>query len=149
MVDIDVRDALPADVPVVRDVFRAASWSNEGDRVLFAEHPEFLDWADDAVAEGRTRVASIDGLVVGFATYVAMDGRLEVEDLFVEPGAMRRGVARRLIDDLVAIGRDRGVAHLGVDANEHAVAFYRAVGFVPGDVVPLEHGTALRMALPV
>ena len=46
----------------------------------------------------------------------------ELEDLFVDPEFMRRGIGRALV-------RDAG-APLTVIANEHARAFYESLGFV-------------------
>jgi len=83
------------DLPVLRGVFRRAALTNAGDRELLAAHPEFLEWSGETIAGGRVRVAVEDGTVAGFATTVPVGGGLELEDLFVEPERMRRGVGRR------------------------------------------------------
>jgi hypothetical protein len=51
-----IRDARPADVETLRDVFRRSSLSNEGDQGNLLAHPETLKWAEP-VGDGRTRVA--------------------------------------------------------------------------------------------
>ena len=144
-----VRAAVAGDVAALRGVFRRASLDNAGDREVLLAHPEVLVWADEAIAGGRVRVAVQDGTVVGFATTVPVDGGLELEDLFVEPDRMRRGVGRRLVQDLLDSVRADGVEHVWVTANPHAMAFYTAVGFVPDGTAPTRFGPAPRLRLDV
>ncbi len=144
-----VRQADVADLPALRDVFRRSSWSNEGDRPLLELHPEFLEFSGESVAEGRTRVAVVAGQVAGFSTIVAAGSWWELEDLFVDPDVMARGVGRALVGDLVERARAAGIARIEVDGNEHALGFYERVGFVASGPVALEHGTAVRMTLAV
>jgi GNAT superfamily N-acetyltransferase len=144
---IEIRTAVEADLPRLRAVFRDSSWSNEHDRALLTEHPEFLELAPDAVRAGRTRVAVVDGHIVGFASIADATAGLELEDLFIDPTFMNQGVGRALIGDVVEQARQRGLHCIHVDANEHAVTFYEKVGFVGRERVALDHGTAMRMTL--
>ena len=50
----------------------------------------------EGLAEGRAHVAEEDGLLAGFATWIETAGTMEPEDLFVDPGYMRRGIAAAL-----------------------------------------------------
>jgi ribosomal protein S18 acetylase RimI-like enzyme len=146
--ELEVRDATPADLPALQDVYRRSSLSNEGDRANLLAHPETLVLSDRAIREGRTRAAiSAGGDIIGFITIAMADRALEVDDLFVDPDVMRRGVGRRLVDDAVDIAVDRGVARLEVTANPHALAFYLRVGFVVDHEVATRFGPALRMHL--
>jgi len=146
---VEIRTAVESDLPRLRAVFRDSSWSNEGNRELLVEHPEFLELSADAVREGRTRAAAINGNIVGFASVADATGRLELEDLFVDPAFMRQGVGRALIRDVAEQARRRGVRRVEVDANDHALRFYEEVGFVALERVALDHGTAVRMTLDV
>jgi ribosomal protein S18 acetylase RimI-like enzyme len=150
--DLVIRTAVVSDLPELQRVFRAASLSNERDAPLLLAHPEFLVFAGDGIADARTRAAigttEGDGRVLGFATVVVDGyGELELEDLFVDPPAQRRGIARRLVLDAVSRARDSGHPHLFVTANPHALAFYRSVGFVDVGQVTTELGTGTRMRL--
>jgi len=146
---VEIRTAVESDLPRLRAVFRDSSWSNEGNRELLVEHPEFLELSANAVREGRTRAAAINGNIVGFASVADATGRLELEDLFVDPAFMRQGVGRALIRDVAEQARRRGVRRVEVDANDHALRFYEEVGFVALERVALDHGTAMRMTLDV
>jgi GNAT superfamily N-acetyltransferase len=130
-------------------VFRRAALANAGDRELLLAHPEFLLWSGDTIASGRVRVAVEDGTVAGFATTVPVDGGLELEDLFVEPDRMRRGVGRRLVEDVIDTARAEGVGHVWVTANPHATAFYAAVGFGSDGTASTRFGPAPRLRLDV
>lgn len=147
-----IRTAVAADLPELRRVYQAASLSNAGDAPLLLARPEFLVFAGDGIAEGRTRLADAgpqgNSQVAGFVTVaVDQDGGLELEDLFVDPGWRRRGVARRLVADVVTTARAAGHRSLLVVGNPHALAFYRAVGFVEIDRVATVLGTGLRLRL--
>ena len=144
-----VRAAEAGDLAALQGVFRRASLSNAGDREVLLAHPEVLVWSGETIAGGRVRAAVEDGTVVGFATTVSIAGGLELEDLFVEPDRMRRGVGRRLVRDVLAAARAEGVGHVWVTANPHAMAFYTAVGFVPDGTAPTRFGPAPRLRLDV
>jgi len=151
MSTFSVRDAEPGDEPALARIFRRASLSNAGDRDSLLAHPEALTLPDDVLASGRTRVATkTDGTVVGFARTQPTDrGVLELDDLFVDPDAMGRGVARQLILRIVAEAASEDVVRIDVTANDHALGFYRAVGFLTGAPVDTEFGSAQRMHLDV
>lgn len=144
-----IRDAVPADLPRLQQVFEQASLSNDGDREVLLEHPEVLELDDAGIRAGRTRVAEVDGLVTGFATIVVDGPVAEVEDLFVDPVWMRQGVATALMADLVARARAEGCTRVEVTGNEHALAFYGSVGFVVVGVAstPLRPAPRLRLDL--
>jgi GNAT superfamily N-acetyltransferase len=138
-----IRDAQPDDVAAIRDVFRRASWSNDGDRALLTAHPEYLEWSPDPAMV--TRVALVDGVVGGFASARPDDDVVELVDLFVEPALMRRGIAGALVDDVVRFARERGLSRIEVSANDHARAFYAHAGFVVVGTAQVESGTAPRL----
>jgi ribosomal protein S18 acetylase RimI-like enzyme len=147
-VSLIIRTADPEDLPRVRAVYRRSSLSNEGDREALLQHPEYLILADDAVLEGRTRVAEDRNRgIVGFATVERLSSSAELIDLFVDPDSMRRGVARALIIDAVGTLADNGVDALEVTANGHALAFYSAVGFEVIGPATTPLGSGLRMRL--
>jgi predicted N-acetyltransferase YhbS len=144
-----IRAAEPADAPAVRDVYRRSSLSNDGDRANLLAHPHELHFDDGPIIERRTRVA-IDGQrVVGFVTTRSHCDTVELDDLFVDPDWMRRGIGRSLVVDAVGFARSLGVARIEVTANPHAWAFYSATGFVLDGVTETHFGPGHRMHLDV
>ena len=144
-----IRLGVPADLPAAADVYRSASLSNAGDRDNLLAHPEHLVLGPAGLAEGRTYVAEIEGVLVGFATWLEADDIFELEDLFVDPGWTRRGIAAALVNRIVQVLRARGVERLEVTANPHALAFYRAAGFIDCGVAKTDLGIAPRMVLAI
>lgn len=145
----EIRLADDADVPELDDVFRRASWSNEGDRELLTAHPEFLVLDPMPVREGRTRVAVSGGIVVGFASIEPRGEAFELIDLFVDPDHRRAGIGRALVEEVAELASRAGASRIDVEGNHHALDFYRAAGFAESGEVALTHGTAIRMSRPV
>ena len=102
-----IRIGVPADLPAASDVYRNASLSNAGDRGNLLAHPEYLTLGRRGLAEGRTHVAEEDGSLVGFATWAQAGRVFELEDLFVDPEWMRRGIATALVKRIAASGARR------------------------------------------
>ncbi|HEY2689757.1 MAG TPA: GNAT family N-acetyltransferase [Streptosporangiaceae bacterium] len=144
-----IRLGVPDDLPAASDVYRSASLFNAGDRDNLLAHPEYLILGPEGLAEGRTYVAEEGGSVVGFATWIETADVVELEDLFVDPAWMRRGIAAALVERIADVLRARGVERLEVTANPHAMGFYRAVGFVDCGVAETVFGTAPRMVLAI
>lgn len=133
-----IRSAVADDVDALRDIFRRASLTIESSRKLAAIHPEWFVWNDEMLP--FTRVAIVDGRVVGFASARPIDDFLELEDLFTDPDWMRQGIASELIKDVARQG-----VHVEVTAHPEVIGFYEAVGFVASGVVHTEGGPAPRM----
>jgi GNAT superfamily N-acetyltransferase len=144
-----IRLGTPADLPAAASVYRRASLSNPGDRDNLLAHPEYLILGPEGLAEGRTYVAEEGGSMAGFATWAEDGGTVELEDLFVDPGYMRRGIATALVGRVAEVLRARGVRRLEVTANPDALGFYRAAGFTDCGVAETDFGAAPRMVLEI
>jgi N-acetylglutamate synthase-like GNAT family acetyltransferase len=142
-----IRTAQVADLEALQDVFRRASLDNAGDRAMLLVNPDALVLSPASVHEQRTRAVVIDGVIVGFATLRRVDDAFELEDLFVDPRWMRRGIGLALVRDAAATARAKGVSRIGVTANPHARAFYERAGFVSDGTAVTRFGPAPRMRL--
>jgi GNAT superfamily N-acetyltransferase len=136
-----IRTAVAADRPALQQVYRDASLSNVGDAPLLLARPEYLIFAGEGIADGRTFVAVIEERIVGFATIAGDD---ELEDLFVDPAWRRRGIARRLVEAVAGVAKG---PRLWVTGNPHALGFYLAAGFAEQERIATTLGTGLRMSL--
>jgi ribosomal protein S18 acetylase RimI-like enzyme len=145
MTDLRIRTAVDADVAALRTIYRESSLANPSDRDVLLAHPEVLEWDATVVIEGRTRVAIIGETIVGFATLRTDGASTELEDLFVDPAWMRRGIGSALVRDAVALVAARGGATLDVVANPNAMAFYAQVGFRPKAERDTQFGAAILM----
>ncbi len=132
-----LRDATPADVPVVVHFVRA-----------LAEYEKLLHEAKGTEADFTTAffgptpraaaiIAEADGKAVGlcvwhrtFSTFTARQG-IWVEDIFVEPAYRGRGIARAIFKRLARQVKEEGGSRLEwnvLDWNEPAIGAYRAMG---------------------
>jgi predicted N-acetyltransferase YhbS len=119
-------------------------------RAQLAAHPEVIELPAEQISAGLVRVAEQNGVVVGFAVLLARSGdACELDGLFVDPGQMRAGIGRRLVEDAKRIARERGATRIDVVANPQALAFYEAVGFKPAGEAQTRFGAAPRMTLAV
>jgi GNAT superfamily N-acetyltransferase len=145
-----IRDAVPADLAALRQVYRRASLSNDGDRMNLLANPDALEWGGLGGDDRRTRVAATDGGgIAGFVTSLPAGDALELDDLFVDPGWMRQGAARALVLDVVTHARNQGIRRIEVTANEHALVFYGKAGFIADHEVQTRFGPGIRMHLDV
>ncbi len=143
-----LRSAGADDLPALRDVYRRASLGNPGDAEMLLAHPEVLVLPDTEVLAGRTRLAATDdGTVLGFATVLGDGPVRELEDLFVDPEAQRRGIGAELVADAVSRARAAGATRLEVTGNPHAARFYARVGFESTGEVATQLGPGIRMHL--
>ncbi len=142
MTDAAVREAEPADVPVILELVRElAVYEREPDAVEATE-----PMLHEALFGGRPaaacHVATLDGEVVGFAlwyvsfsTWKGLPG-LWLEDLFVRPAARGHGLGKALLQTLAAVCVERGYPRFEwwvLDWNEPSIGFYRSLGAVPQD----------------
>lgn len=145
---ITVRTARTDERRDLIELQRRASLANPGDRDILLEHPEAVDTPAEQFAAGQVTLAEIDGAVVGFAAVIPRnDGKAELDALFTDPPAWRRGVARALVSDAADRARANGVPAIHVIGNPHAREFYLAAGFVPIGPADTEFGPATAYEL--
>jgi putative acetyltransferase len=131
---LHIRRAREGDVAAMADVHRAAI------RTMTSHYADahVAAWAASIAPAGymddlRSRdvlVAAEDRRIVGFGVLDVEVGL--VRALYVEPGAGRRGVGRRVLTALETIARLRGVAGLRLESSLNAVAWYAAAAWRRG-----------------
>jgi GNAT superfamily N-acetyltransferase len=141
-----IRDAESPDQAALSDLHRRASWIWADDRPALEAHPDAIGVGLGPITEGRVRIAAgHGGELLGFATVVHRAGVCELDDLFVEPEAMRRGVGSALVEDAATRAVARGCGRMSVIAHPRNFPFYERVGFVPGEPAQTRFGPAVRM----
>ena len=110
---LQIRDATPGDEAAWRSL-----WDGYLDfyRVTLAPGITAHTWGRMMDPRGalKARLACLDGRVAGFAMHLhhpsswVIGEDCYLEDLFVAPEARGQGIARALIDDLVALARAKG-----------------------------------------
>lgn len=129
---LGIRIAHPDDRPNLVELQRRASLAfADGDvRQQVLDNPDLISLDEEMLANNEVLVAKVGDRIVGFATIVAHDGNdAELEGLFVEPSEWRKGVGSALVRAIEREAAAWGASRIHVQANEHAQAFYEAVGF--------------------
>ncbi len=137
-----IRDAVPADVPVILSLIRALAEYERAPEEAVATEQQLHETLFGPHRRAEVVIGVEGDAPVGFAVffhnYSTWLGRpgLYLEDLFVRPEVRGRGYGRRLLAHLAMIARARGCARLEwsvLDWNAPAIGFYRSLGAVPMD----------------
>ena len=78
--------------------------------------------------ENLMRVAEEEGAPVGVAQISLQGGWAELENLFVEPAHMGRGVGRALFEWAAQAARGAGATSMSIESDPAAAPFYRRMG---------------------
>jgi putative acetyltransferase len=128
-----LRPFLPADTPLLAEIFRAAIAQLTVDDYSEAQQEAWASAAKDEDAFGKdlasqlTLIATLDGSPVGFAS---LEGKDKIGMLYVHPAVTGKGVGAMLVDALEKLAGGRGVARLSVDASDSARGFFEKRGYV-------------------
>ncbi|PZS26456.1 MAG: ribosomal-protein-alanine N-acetyltransferase [Pseudonocardiales bacterium] len=112
-----------------RAMFGTEAWTASGYRTELADN----DRRHYLVAQGA------QGELLGWAGVMVIADSAEILTVGVIPGARRRGIARQLLDGLLAEARRRGVVEAFLEVridNEAAQSLYAREGFVQVGVRP-------------
>ncbi|MCB9761828.1 MAG: GNAT family N-acetyltransferase [Alphaproteobacteria bacterium] len=143
-----LRDARPDEAPALSDLaMRAKAFWGYDDAFMEACRAELTLRPADIDAKPVV-VAEADGALLGFYALGRVDdATTELDDLFVEPGAIGQGVGRRLMAHAVEAARRAGYARLRIEADPFAEGFYQRMGArrvgeapsqsIPGRMLPL------------
>lgn len=133
-----------------RDALEALQWraslNNSDDREALLANPDAILLPIEQIAAGQVFVAEWDSKIVGFAAVlIRTDGETELDGLFVEPDAWKRGIGRSLVDHCAAFAMMSGSASLHVVGNRHAEGFYLACNFKQTGVHETRFGEGLLL----
>jgi putative acetyltransferase len=131
---IAMRPFLPADTPLLAEIFRASVEELTADDYSESQREAWASTVDDEASFGErlakqlTLIGTMAGSPVGFASLKAPD---VIDMLYVHPAASEQGVATMLIDALEKLAAARGAGKLTADVSDSAVEFFRKRGFSP------------------
>jgi GNAT superfamily N-acetyltransferase len=142
-----IRTARRSEADRLRQIHRQASYIWPEDRPNLDANPQIFGVDPRALAAGRVRVA-VDGAgkLLGFATWRPTEDDAELDDLFVEPEGMRRGIGSALVHDAAHRAGHAGLARLLVVGHPRTLKFYLRVGFIEEGPANTDFGPALRLA---
>ncbi len=128
-----MRPLLPADVPLLAEIFRASIEELTADDYSEAQRSAWAETADDEQEFGArlsgalTLVATLGGAAVGFAS---LTDNSRIDMLYLHPAAAGQGAGAMLCDALEKLAAARGTKELEVEASDSARRFFDKRGFV-------------------
>lgn len=128
-----LRPFLPADAPLLREIFRDSIEELTSDDYTEAQQEVWASVADNVADFGKklsarlTLVATMEGSPVGFAS---LEGKDKIDMLYVHPAATGQGVGAMLADALEKLASSRGEVKIVVDASDSARGFFEKRGYV-------------------
>ena len=137
--DPRIREATPADVPVLIDLVRELALYEKEPEAATATPEQFAQvlFPTQGDPTAFAHVAEVDGQVVGcaiwflsFSTWTGTNG-IWLEDLYVTPDQRGSGLGHALLATLAGICVERGYHRLEwwvLDWNEPSIGFYRSIG---------------------
>lgn len=110
-----IRPAVPADLPLLQDIERAAGepFRAVGMAAIADDEPPAIDLLDRYLRAGHAWVTEdATGRPVAYLIYDEVDGAAHIEQVSVHPTAAGRGVGRALIEHLAGRAERAGLAGL-------------------------------------
>jgi ribosomal protein S18 acetylase RimI-like enzyme len=125
---ISLRRALPEEAAILSQIaFAAKSYWGYPERWLEQWKPQ-LTFNSKYFEENESWVAELNGISVAFYTLLEKDGNAWVEDLWVSPELIGKGIGKSLFLHALNISRQRGFKKLQLEADPNAVGFYEKMG---------------------
>jgi GNAT superfamily N-acetyltransferase len=123
-----VRDADPDEGERLREIAIAskASWGYDLARVR--EWAAAGDFTPEGLARTGAFVAEVDGVIAAWAALIPRGEVAWLEDLWVDPAWMRRGIGAVLFAAAAERARATGARRLEWEAEPHALPFYERMG---------------------
>jgi GNAT superfamily N-acetyltransferase len=128
MSEVRVRRVEPGEGERLREIATAAKshWGYDLDRVK--EWAEDGDFSDAGLRGKNVYVAVVDGAPVGWASALARAEVWWLDDLWVAPAWMGKGVGSPLFARAAGEGRAAGARRMEWEAEPNAVGFYERMG---------------------
>jgi GNAT superfamily N-acetyltransferase len=144
-----IRDAWSTDGPALTRMVRGSGAYDGAYRVMVAR--QLIDHSYLAANPTRVCVDEL-GTIVGFASLLVpgrgVAGEAELDLMFVADDRQGHGIGRALMDDVVAICEEMGIASLHIVSHPPSEGFYRSVGAVRmGEIPPVGRITWSRPLL--
>ena len=128
-----LRPFLPADMPVLVEIFQASIEELTGEDYSEAQQEAWIMQAEEEdfagkLAKNLTLVATVEGSAVGF---IALQNNELIELFHVHPAVAGQGIGTMLYDAIEKLATARGAGRLVAEVSDNALPFFQKHGFQP------------------
>jgi len=128
--EVTIRVARPDEGERLREIAIAAKGHWGYDRDWIRSWAAQGDFSPDALRAKPVLVAEAGERVIGFAALIPQGAVAILDDLWVEPDWIGRGVGTQLFEACAVRARELGAERMEWEAEPHAVGFYEKLGAV-------------------
>jgi len=126
--NIKIRPALPEEADILSNIaFVAKAYWGYSERWMEIWKPQ-LTFSPEYFKDNENWVAEKDGTPIAFYTLLEKDSKAWIENLWVLPEWIGKGVGRRLFLHALSRSRLNGHLILHLEADPNAVSFYKKQG---------------------
>jgi GNAT superfamily N-acetyltransferase len=125
---VNISKAIPADAEALTEIAIAAKGHWDYPAHWMARWRSVLTVTPAFIAAHETYAARSGDRIIGFCALRRDGDDLHLEDLFVLPGEMGRGVGSALFRHAQGRARELGFAFFEVQSDPHAAGFYERMG---------------------
>ena len=134
---IEVRPVAPEDLAKPLSLLEEALRNGKPVPPLFAEQlAQAVERGDLELLAAWVNGGLVGVTVLAFRSSISLGAPfVSIEDLYVKPGARRRGAGRALLRAVEERCKERGVSYVEVQTDGKAAAFYIGLGYKPEEEV--------------
>jgi GNAT superfamily N-acetyltransferase len=125
---VRVRRARADEGERLREIARASKgyWGYPSERL--AEWIAGLDLSPAGLRKKEFYVAEVEGCAIGWSALIPRGEVCWLDDLWIDPAWIGRGVGTRMFRHAVARAREVGASRIELESERHAVGFYEKMG---------------------
>ncbi len=121
---VSIRPAQPAEAEALSQIaFAAKGYWNYPQHWMELWRPQ-LTFTPEYVEQNESWVTEEGGIPIAFYTLQEKDGNAWLDNLFVLPTYIGKGLGKQLFLHAVELARDRGYKFLQLEAEPNAIGFY-------------------------
>ena len=126
--DIKIRPVSPKEADLLSQIaFTAKAHWGYPERWMELWKPQ-LTFSPEYFEQNEAWVAEVDGAAIAFYTLEEKEGSAWLEDLWVSPEWMGRGIGNKLFSHALERSQERGYKILRLEADPNAMGFYEKMG---------------------
>jgi GNAT superfamily N-acetyltransferase len=126
--NLRIRAGHPDETGLLRQIAIAAKSHWGYDRTWVRQWVEHGGFSDEALGGRDIHVAEVDGQLVGWAATVRKGDICWLDDLWIDPPWIGKGIGSQLWRHVAALASAQGAARLEWEAEPNAIGFYEKMG---------------------
>ncbi len=126
--DLEIRRALPEDADTLTQIAMSAKGHWGYPQRWMQIWKTELTFDPEYFLENESWKASLENQAVGFYTLLEKDRVAWLENLWVRPAQMGRGIGSSLLQHALGMSRGRGDHVLRLESDPNAIGFYQRMG---------------------